>query len=1270
MYTHYYLEPKTKSPGSDPLVSRFGFQRLVRSLFRGLAAALIFGSSANAQTLSDDLRQEPWLRLEPREYGTRVLQSAASDANPVIALVGGFGPIERLAALPPLRLEPNDPPSASLVQPASFEETGVFGSASSLGMSVTSSLQEEIDNRQPLSLSSSFEEMVKRLHEDLNQVDAKLGTDRAVDWNDRIKTAREAIAIVQSSWVEAQKWSASVLAAPKRVVELQQLMSQPQLLTVTQSAPRTAAESQSMLDAAKKAFQQQKHDLERLQNLLGQREQIQTNLETELAGLRQKLAEFAIIPAAIDESPTALMTQLESRLRLLALRAELLQCEERLSFQQATDELNQLERNVAQRQLTERQSLVESLEQKAEELRQIEVQQQAAQAEQAQREAAKVDLRARSLAELAEINSRLVSSRLELAEKLKSLDAEMSSAAESAEKVKLTREQLQERIKNAGVNQNIGALMLVHRRELPNISSTARRKRQVDIEIPQMNSSRMDLIDRRDEIADVAGVVKARLLQLATVDNVEITDEIRTAVKELIKTHQDLIQDLIEDVNRYIEQLNQFSDASAELIKQTRESQTFVDEKVLWIRSTDPLNRTDVGKFVSAFSAVIRSLQPEVANFDWKIASRRWSQYAIWAFLIFLVGVVTRKRLKTILAATSEEVAQSSSRRLAVVCKMIVLVLLVSAFWPAIYWGVGQYLSSDSFDITSVAGSLGKALMSVVPFVALACVMRQLTLRDGFAEKYLAWQPATIRAVHRSIRWYLLSVLPLRGAGVFFDHFQDGRWASSAGRSMFILSQIALFICLNIAIRQVSNAMLSMGQPGTRGFWLRTRRIWGAAIVLAPLLLAGLSMIGYHYSASELSYRFGWTVWLILSATALVSLAQQIAQIVLNKIAVRRFWQDRAQEAEHATGEPNEEFDTEKIGHQISRLLRGFTFAGVVLSSFLIWSQVLPAVQVLDQVKIWNVPIEVVENVVDAQNKPVSNADGSPKTTTVTTVRQITLADLVWAAVCLALTVVLSRNLPGLLEVTLLDRLPLDRGGKYAISVVCRYFVAIAGCVLAARHLGFEWSSVQWLVAAMSVGLGFGLQEIFGNFVSGMIILLERPIRVGDLVTVNGTTGYVTRIQLRATTITDADRREMIVPNKKFITDDVINWTLTDPITRMVIPVGIAYGSDTDLACATMLEVARQNRHVMQDPGPNVVFTRFGASSLDLELRVYLPNREHFPDVQHELHLAIDRVFREKQIEIAFPQQDIHIRPSDSMAKALLQARHEVKQQTRKQDAA
>ncbi len=223
----------------------------------------------------------------------------------------------------------------------------------------------------------------------------------------------------------------------------------------------------------------------------------------------------------------------------------------------------------------------------------------------------------------------------------------------------------------------------------------------------------------------------------------------------------------------------------------------------------------------------------------------------------------------------------------------------------------------------------------------------------------------------------------------------------------------------------------------------------------------------------------------------------------------------------------------------------------------------------------------------------------------------------------------------------------------YAISIVCRYLVAAVGVMIACQSLGFSWSSVQWLVAAMGVGLGFGLQEVFANFVCGIIILLERPIRVGDLVTVNGTTGFVTRMQLRATMIMDYDRRELIVPNKKFITDDVINWTLTDSVTRIVVPVGIAYGSDTMLAQNSLLKVAREHPMVLSEPRPEVIFSKFGDSCLDFELRVHIPNRDHYPEIVHQLHMAIDREFRDQHIEIAFPQQDVHVRGIEPIIESL-----------------
>jgi potassium efflux system protein len=195
--------------------------------------------------------------------------------------------------------------------------------------------------------------------------------------------------------------------------------------------------------------------------------------------------------------------------------------------------------------------------------------------------------------------------------------------------------------------------------------------------------------------------------------------------------------------------------------------------------------------------------------------------------------------------------------------------------------------------------------------------------------------------------------------------------------------------------------------------------------------------------------------------------------------------------------------------------------------------------------------------------------------------------------------------------------------------------------------VGWKWSQIQWLVAALSVGLGFGLQEIVANFVSGLVILFERPVRVGDTVTVGELTGTVSRVRIRATTITDWDRKEIIVPNKSFITEQVINWTLSDPITRIVIPVGISYGSDVQLAHRVMQQTLESLPLVLDEPPPKVYFVGFGESSLDFKLYVHSRELADRLPMMHAVHEEILGALRKSGIEIPFPQRDLHVRSVD-----------------------
>jgi potassium efflux system protein len=175
------------------------------------------------------------------------------------------------------------------------------------------------------------------------------------------------------------------------------------------------------------------------------------------------------------------------------------------------------------------------------------------------------------------------------------------------------------------------------------------------------------------------------------------------------------------------------------------------------------------------------------------------------------------------------------------------------------------------------------------------------------------------------------------------------------------------------------------------------------------------------------------------------------------------------------------------------------------------------------------------------------------------------------------------------------------------------------------------------------VGLGFGLQEIFANLVSGIILLFERPIRVGDTVTIGDIDGKVSRIQMRATTIVSWDQKELIVPNKSFITEKLVNWSLSDTIIRIVIPVGVAYDSDVDQVKTVLEQVLSDNPSVLKDPAPEILFLEFGDSSLNFSIRVFIQNLEKRLPVMNELHRQIKIAFDKHNINIPFPQRDINL---------------------------
>ena len=221
----------------------------------------------------------------------------------------------------------------------------------------------------------------------------------------------------------------------------------------------------------------------------------------------------------------------------------------------------------------------------------------------------------------------------------------------------------------------------------------------------------------------------------------------------------------------------------------------------------------------------------------------------------------------------------------------------------------------------------------------------------------------------------------------------------------------------------------------------------------------------------------------------------------------------------------------------------------------------------------------------------------------------------------------------------------LDRSLQYAIAQIVSNIVLIIGIFIVLDNAGIHLGALTIFAGAVGVGVGFGLQNIASNFISGLVILAERPITVGDRVEVAGIVGQVQHIRARSTVIVTNDNITMIVPNSKFIDSPVTNWTYGDPRVRFRIPVGVAYGSDIEKVRAALIAAGKENTHTLSDPEPSVFLEKFGESSIEFELVVWSSEMSYRPRrYRSDLNFAIERKLREAGIELAFPQRDIHIR--------------------------
>ncbi len=535
-------------------------------------------------------------------------------------------------------------------------------------------------------------------------------------------------------------------------------------------------------------------------------------------------------------------------------------------------------------------------------------------------------------------------------------------------------------------------------------------------------------------------------------------------------------------------------------------------------------------------------------------------------------------------------------------------------------------------------------LINTAGMLAALSFLYYLCKDNGLVQIHFEWPEAARQTLRKNLRW----LIPLAAVAGFLISAmaatREIKYSDTLSKLALIVQGMAVSICIAKTLRFSGGIVGHLVKYHPSDLLTRLRFAWYPLAVGLPLFAVVLAALGYYYSALEVRNLIRMTALVLMSVMILNHLALRWLTLARRKIALKEARQKRQLEREKL-GRPEAEegsIDTQagtlliqepeiglaRIDEQTRSLLRTVIFIFLLTGLWLIWEPVFPAFGILQDVHLWSYS---------------SVVDGVPKAI------PITLADVVLSILITVITFIAAKNLPGLLEITLLNRLPMDPGARYAFIRISRYTITAIGILLAVNTIGLQWAKLQWLIAALGVGLGFGLQEIVANFICGLIVLFERPFRVGDTVTVGDTSGTVSRIRIRATTITDWDRRELIVPNKEFITGKLINWSLSDPILRIKIPVGIAYGSDTDLAEKLLLNAVRENPLVLKEPEPSAIFAGFGDNSLNFEVRAFINNINNWYPMVHKLNRQINSEFKKAGITISFPQRDVHLDTSNPL---------------------
>ena len=737
-----------------------------------------------------------------------------------------------------------------------------------------------------------------------------------------------------------------------------------------------------------------------------------------------------------------------------------------------------------------------------------------------------------------------------------------------------------------------------------------------------------DITQKRNELYDI----DAYISKIEQDENKSFTPAEKTQLTNLLTERRKVGSDLIKSLNNQLNLAISLELTQQQITQISDQIQSKLDQQSFWVKSNNPINLDWFKKLPMSLKAQFDGIGKKIGfptNFD------NLPYLLTYVFILFVIGGLIfkfKESIKQRLAVINGEIntlRSDSQWHTPLALFYTALLSLSGTLWfLATCQLLGFFFVKNPQEFWEWSLSMAGYWWFFSFILAILRPNGILVCHFGFAKE----SAASLQDVTKRI---IVSVVLLLNTSIFSNVMDTGLANDVLGE---INTIVALLFCIVIIAPRFIRTEKSLSSTTTDKRDRTLLKIMRVLLQLVPVILIALVALGYYYTALNLithiiNTYIAWVVWSLVRHTIYRGIT-----VASRRLAYRRLQEKRQQKQQDSSDtsasddvvvitEQEEGLALNEVRSQLLRFADLFIWTALFAIFYYVWSDLVTVVSYLRDITLW---------------QQTSTTEAGVVTET------ISLFNLIVALIIVVITYILVRNIQGILEILLFSRVKLSQGTPYTITTLLTYILVAVGGAWAFSTLGMSWSKLQWLFAALSVGLGFGMQEIFANFVSGIILLFERPIRVGDTVTINDVTGTVAKIRIRAITMIDPDRKEVIVPNKSFVTGQVTNWALSNTVTRLVVSVGVAYGSDLELVKRLLLQAANEQPSVLKDPEPRALFLTFGASTLDHELRVYVGQVSERNDTLDALNRRVNQLFAKNNIDIAFNQLDIFIKNKDT----------------------